>query len=47
MRNLLLSLFFALWVTPTPAQTPASGGASLPFTLKPLGHGIYSAIDNS
>jgi len=47
MRNLLLSLFFALWVTPTPAQTPASGGASLPFTLKPLGHGIYAAIDNS
>lgn len=47
MRTVLLSLFFALWVTPNLAQAPPSAGASLPFTLKPLGHGIYAAIDNS
>ena len=47
MRNVLLFLFFALCVTPAFAQTPPSAGASLPFTLKPLGHGIYAAIDNS
>jgi len=47
MRNVLSSLFFALCVTPGFAQAPPSAGASLPFTLKALGHGIYAAIDNS
>jgi len=47
MRTMLLSLFFALCLTPAFAQTPPAAGASLPFTLKPLGHGIYAAIDNS
>jgi glyoxylase-like metal-dependent hydrolase (beta-lactamase superfamily II) len=47
MRDVFLYLFFALSGTPTLAQTPPSAGASLPFTLKPLGHGIYAAIDNS
>src|SRR5262245_62997255 len=47
MRNLLRFLFFALCVTPAYAQTPPSAGAALPFTLKPLGHGVYAAIDNS
>lgn len=47
MRNVLLSLFFTLCVTPAFAQAPPSAGASLPFTLKSLGHGIYAAIDNS
>ncbi len=47
MRNVLLLLLVVLGVTPASAQTPPSAGASLPFTLKPLGHGIYAAIDNS
>ena len=47
MRNVLLVLFSVLCVVPSRAQTPPSLGASLPFTLKPLGHGIYAAIDNS
>jgi len=47
MRNVLLVLFSVLCVVPSRAQTPPSSGASLPFTLKPLGHGIYAAIDNS
>jgi glyoxylase-like metal-dependent hydrolase (beta-lactamase superfamily II) len=47
MRNVLLVLFCILWLTPSHAQTPPSSAPSLPFTLKPLGHGIYAAIDNS
>lgn len=47
MRNVLLSLFAALVSAPCLAQAPPSAGASLPFTLKPLGHGVYAAIDNS
>lgn len=47
MRKALLILISVLCVTPSHAQTPPSAGASLPFTLKPLGHGIYAAIDNS
>src|ERR1043166_5015571 len=47
MRIVLHFLVLALCVTPASAQTPSSAGASLPFTLKPLGHGIYGAIDNS
>jgi glyoxylase-like metal-dependent hydrolase (beta-lactamase superfamily II) len=47
MRNICLFLFFALCGTPILAQAPPSAGASLPFTLKPLGHGIYAAVDNS
>src|SRR5215471_5831861 len=47
MRNVLLVLFSVLCVVPSRAQTPPSSGATLPFTLKPLGHGIYAAIDNS
>src|SRR5262245_16233993 len=47
MRNVLRSLVFALSVTSAYAQTPPPTGASLPFTLKPLGHGVYAAIDNS
>lgn len=47
MRNMCLFLFFALCGTPILAQAPPSAGASLPFTLKPLGRGIYAAVDNS
>ena len=47
MRIVLHFLVLALCVTPASAQTPPSAGASLPFTLKALGHGIYAAIDNS
>jgi cyclase len=47
MRTVFLFLLFALCAAPTPAQMPPSAGGSLPFTLKPLGHGVYAAIDNS
>lgn len=49
MRTVLVPLFLALSCTPALAQTPPApaADASLPFTLKPLGHGVYAAIDNS
>src|SRR5262249_22240842 len=47
MRNVLLSLLSVLYAIPAAAQAPPSAGASLPFTLKPLGRGIYAAIDNA
>lgn len=47
MRTLLFLLLFVLQSPYAMAQTPPPPGASLPFTLKPLGHGIYAAIDNS
>src|SRR6516165_899150 len=47
MRNVLLSLLSVLCAIPAAAQAPPSAGASLPFTLKPLGRGIYAAIDNA
>lgn len=47
MRNMCFLLFLALWGTPNLAQAPPSASAALPFTLKPLGHGAYAAIDNS
>jgi cyclase len=46
MRNVVLLLFSVLCVMPAAPQAPPSAGASLPFTLKPLGRGIYAAIDN-
>ena len=47
MRTVLLALFLACCAFPLAAQTLPAAGASLPFTLKPLGHGVYAAIDNS
>ena len=47
MRTLIFAFLFAALAAPAFAQTPPSSGATLPFTLKPLGHGIYAAIDNS
>ena len=47
MRNVLLPLFLVLCATPAAAQAPPAAGASLPFALKALGHGIYAAIDNA
>jgi cyclase len=47
MRNVLLSLLSVLCAMPAAAQAPPSAGASLPFSLKPLGRGIYAAIDNA
>jgi len=47
MRTLVVTLLLASLVPAAPAQAPATLNASLPFTLKPLGHGIYAAIDNS
>lgn len=39
----ILSLLFAATAAATAAQTPET----LPFTLKPLGHGVYAAIDDA
>jgi cyclase len=47
MRTVLGLLLFALFSSYAPAQAPPAAGGSLPFTLKPLGHGVYAAIDNS
>src|ERR1043166_5190246 len=54
MRTLTLSLVFLCSISILKAQTapvrnplPPKPDASLPFTLKPLGHGIYAAIDNA
>ena len=47
MRKVLPCLLFVLCAAAAPAQAPPSPGASLPFTLKPLGRGVYAAIDNS
>jgi cyclase len=47
MRTVLRLLLFALFPSYAPAQAPPAAGGSLPFTLKPLGHGVYAAIDNS
>src|SRR5262245_32461238 len=52
MRSLFQSAIFLLVAiltsaqAPTPAPAPAPD-ASLPFTLKQVGHGVYAAIDNS
>jgi len=49
MRTLTLSLILVCSSCTTLAQTaPApKPDAALPFALKPLGHGIYAAIDNA
>src|SRR5438874_2508009 len=49
MRTMSLSFLFFCCVSLVSAQTPVSPkpGAALPFTLKPLGHGVYAAIDNA
>ncbi len=49
MRTLVLSLLLACSSFTVPAQTPPAPkpDAALPFALKPLGHGIYAAIDNA
>jgi cyclase len=46
--NVLCLAFFSLsFVTAAHAQTSAQPASSLPFTLKPLGHNIYAAIDDA
>lgn len=54
MRTLTLSLVFLCGISVLKAQAatvqnplPPKPTAALPFTLKPLGHGIYAAIDNA
>lgn len=51
MRTLTLALLLLCGLPPLHAQAPPAPapapGAALPFTLKPLGHGIYAAIDNA
>ena len=49
MRTLVLSLLLACSSFTVLAQTPPAPkpDAALPFALKPLGHGIYAAIDNA
>jgi glyoxylase-like metal-dependent hydrolase (beta-lactamase superfamily II) len=48
MRNLILSLLITCSSSAVLAQTPPAPkpDAALPFALKPLGHGMYAAIDN-
>ena len=47
MRTVLGLLLFVSFPSYAPAQAPPAAGGSLPFALKPLGHGVYAAIDNS
>jgi glyoxylase-like metal-dependent hydrolase (beta-lactamase superfamily II) len=49
MRTLVLSLILTCSSSAQHAQTPPApkADAALPFALKPLGHGIYAAIDNA
>jgi cyclase len=48
MRTLLrLSLLFLFAAVNACAQAPAQPPGSLPFTLKPLGHSVYAAIDDA
>jgi glyoxylase-like metal-dependent hydrolase (beta-lactamase superfamily II) len=51
MRTLVLSLILTCGGSAILAQVQTSPApkpdAALPFTLKPLGHGIYAAIDNA
>ena len=47
MRTLIFAFLFAALAASAFAQTSPASSAALPFTLKPLGHGIYAAIDNS
>jgi glyoxylase-like metal-dependent hydrolase (beta-lactamase superfamily II) len=42
-KTILLSLLFAAFAYPSHAQEPSTD--SLLFTLKPLGHNVYAAID--
>jgi glyoxylase-like metal-dependent hydrolase (beta-lactamase superfamily II) len=51
MRTLTLFVLSLFAIFTLDAQTPVAPApapdAALPFTLKPLGHGIYAAIDNA
>jgi glyoxylase-like metal-dependent hydrolase (beta-lactamase superfamily II) len=48
MRNLTLALLFSCAISSLHAQTPPPPqNSALPFTLKPIGHGIYAAIDDA
>ena len=49
MRTLVLSFILICRSSTILAQTPPAPkpDAALPFALKPLGHGIYAAIDNA
>ncbi len=47
MRILTLTFLCCAAIASLHAQTPApTANSALPFTLKPLGHGMYAAIDN-
>ncbi|MBS1842678.1 MAG: MBL fold metallo-hydrolase [Acidobacteria bacterium] len=45
MRILRIGFFFIL--TATAVAASAQSSETLPFTLKPLGHGVYAAIDDA
>jgi len=47
MRTLIAVCLLAVLPALAGGQAAPSSDAALPFTLKPLGHGIYAAIDNS
>ena len=44
-KTILLSLLFAIFACPSPAQEKSAAEPSL-FTLRPLGNNVYAAIDN-
>lgn len=44
-RVLFFLAFCVCFSIPCPAQSPAAAPEQLPFTIKPLGHGVYAAID--
>lgn len=48
MRTVTLAFLFSCAIASLHAQTPLpQANSALPFTLKPLGHGMYAAIDNA
>lgn len=46
LRFLGIFTFCVFFAACNLAQTPAPSASQLPFTLKPLGHGVYAAIDD-
>jgi|SRR5215475_3741362 len=46
MRNLRIPSYLFLLLF-TAVNSPAQTTTELPFTLKPLGHGVYAAIDDA
>lgn len=43
----LIRIVFLFFLAATAVAVPAQTSETLPFTLKPLGHGVYAAIDDA